>query len=579
MAKFGCGTPVTGETLFLTALAKTGRTGLTEYLKTQNVANEDAKRQATASYHTLPLLLDPALRSYTLSAFASARGRRIEASHLFPVSLWLGGVRDVEDGRNFLGSFGAFVRLLEERAQKLAPKSEGWVVEPTTNTNGHRTNASTKAMHALFLDVDGRGEWHPLLNALVSHGFAFIAYQSGGWSPTTPKWRVILPLTKSFDTSTEEKQAAWKQIYHRVRTVVGAVAQLNGEGFDPATDTPCCPWFLTEKRNAKDPERKIVWCTGHSFDLMSLVLALPPLEETIISHATPREIHELSLTDDKRDAIITSLSRATASIPSGRHELYLALPGVLLDRGISPDEVLEIIEAVSQNYPRSHPKHHADNMHNARTTVGRWKSGATVTRIGTLNERWPDIAQAIDRVLPDTLTSSLLLNTEMFITQQSASSTVAGAPLPSLPPKRRRKLSPLAKELVPLVKQMEKSPNAMRRSGAILIRRIIDGDSFQSENSTVEQVDALVCAATKALGFALPSNTWIEVLALAQETLLSMYFTQSVERVAKAEAAFLVGQKQRRKWNNKQNMKVQQELAEAKNLLAEAEAIASRGTR
>ena len=565
------------EDLFTTALAKTGRTGLGEYLKTLSLVDEEAKRAAVANYHAQPFLLEPTLRAYALDVLAGARGPLINASRVFPASLWLGGVEDTKDGRDFTGTFGSFAQLLTERAEAHAAKGCGWVVEPTTNSNGHRTNASTKSMHAVFLDVDGRGEWHPLLQALVELDFAFIAYQSGGWTPSTPKWRVVFPLHMSFITMTEEKQAAWKQVYHRIRTTVGAIAQLNGEGFDPATDTPCCPWFLTEKRNPNDPSRKVVWRTGHTLDLMSLILALPPIEETVLVRSTARETIKFSITDEKRDEIVDALSRATSSVPSGRHELYLALPGVLLDRGISPDEVLEIIEAVSLNYPRSHPKFHADNMHNAKTTVGRWEDGAPVTRIGTLNDRWPEIAQAIDRVLPDTLTSSLLENTSALIAQQTAvSSSTVGATLPSLPAKRRRKLSPLAKEIVPLVKQMEKSPNAMRRSGAILIRRIVDGASFQNENSTVEQVDALVCAAMKALGFSLPGNSWVEVLDLAQETLLSMDFTQSVERVAKAEAAFLVGQKQRRKWNRKQQAKVQQQLDESRALLAEAETITGR---
>ena len=219
------------------------------------------------TFHTLPLLLAPELRLLSWQALQQARGRMISTDALFTATIWieyfdkqkqalLKGAQATLGGIAFRRSLQDFVTLLNERGACVAPKRQGWVIEPTTNLDGHRTNASTMAMHALFLDCDGAGEWTTLLDALTQLDFCFVAYQSGGWSSTTPKWRVVLPLSTPFATVTEALREAWKSAYHHARVVFGSVAYLTGQGFDPATDTPACPWFLTEKRDEKDAPRQ-----------------------------------------------------------------------------------------------------------------------------------------------------------------------------------------------------------------------------------------------------------------------------------------------------------------------------------
>lgn len=553
---------------FTTARRATGRGAVERHKKAENIdpENVDAVRAAEERFRTLPLLHAPELRALALAAATEARGPRVEGSTRFPATIWMGGATDTRDGRDFLGNFGDFVRLLEERAKTLAAKREGWVIEPTTNIDGHRTNNSTIDLHALFLDCDGRGNWHALLDVLVSLNYAYIAYQSGGCTDQSPKWRVILPLSQPFSTSTEEQRIMWKAVYHHCRVVFGALAHLLGEGFDPCTDTPCCPWFLTERRDVKDPPRKIVWQAGHSLDLISLVLALPPIEASQ-SHTTsgPREASEDGLTDEKLELVIVALSKATANLPSGRHELYLALPGVLLDRGVPPDEMLAIIEAVSASYPRSHLALHADNMHGARTTIGKWESGAKVTRIGTLNERWPEVAKAVDEVLPDKLNELLQTSIASMTTNQTPvlpTSNQTTTPQK----KRRRNLSPLGKLVLPIISSMKKSSNDRRRYAASLVDRILDGETFQG--GTPAEVDVLVCFTTEQLGYNLPlATTWNEVLDLANKTLLSMDFTQSVERVQKAQEAFYKGQGKKRKSINKNNIVVEAKRKKSRDLL------------
>lgn len=552
--------------IFLTARDATDRSGLSKYLKAENIDlnNEEQKRAATARYHQLPLLKNPDLHALALEVLKQGRTLRIDSARLFPATLWINGVEDTHDGRDFLGNFEDFAKLLMIRATALAPKRQGWVVEPTTNSDGHRANASTKAIHAIFLDNDGRGDWSALLNALEHLNFAFIAYQSGGWTPEIPKWRIVLPLVTPFDTSTEQKQDLWKQLYHHVRTVFGAVAQLSGEGFDPSTDTPCCPWFLTERRNPQDPLRKVVWRTGYALDLVRFMLELPPIE---VAHET-RTVHKPrssgnGLSDEKLEEIITALSKVTSSLPSGRHELYLSLPGVLLDREVLPDEVLAIIEAVSLNYPRSHPALHADNMHGARTTIDKWESGSHITRIGTLNERWPNVAKALDEVLPNKLNTLLQTSIEAINTN-----TVPLTNTPTPTKKRRRKLTELGKQVLPIVASMKKSSNDRRRYAATLIDCILDGAPFSQKTQTPAEIDVLVCFITEQLGYNLPlTTTWTQILDLANVTLLSMDFTQSVERVKKAEIAFFTGQGKKRKAINKNNAEVEARRKKSRDLL------------
>lgn len=567
-----------GEELFLAAREATNRSALTRYKQAQGVDEDDAPAVRTAEdrFHELPLLLDPALCTFAYNALSEARGPLIYGSRRFPATLWLGGATDTEDGRDFLGDIAGVVKLLQERATKLAGKRDGWVIEPTTNVDGHRTNASTKAMHAVFLDCDSRGEWHQLLAALNQLNYCYIAYQSGGWTPTTPKWRIVLPLSEPFDTSDEAKRELWKIVYNHLRVVVGAVAGLRGEGFDPATETPCCPWFLTERRQEADPPREVHWYEGHALDLMALVMALPSVEVEQPQKYAARAVETRGLSDEKLHQLIDTLARVTANVPSGRHDLYLALPGVLLDRGVPADEVLAIIEAVSASYPRVHHDKHKDNLHNAKTTIGKWESGGAVTRIGTLNERWPEIAQALDDVLPNPLNAALRASTDALIADKPAP-TVSAPVTPENPSerKRRRRLGPLGKELVPMVRSMKQSAKGYLKRKGLLVERILDGESFEIKGATHEDVDNLVNDAMESIGYSCPNATWQEVLDLANVTLCSMEFVQSGARVEASRQAFLKGQRTRRKKIKKQNAKIDEDRQHSGDLLNAAAAAAA----
>ena len=147
--------------------------------------------------------------------------------------------------------------------------------------------------------------------------------------------------------------------------------------------------------------------------------------------------------------------------------------------------------------------------------------------------------------------------------------SVAATP-PSSPKRKRKPLGALGKEIKPLVANLKKSPNAVKRVSGALIERMLLGEPFGSENSTAKEIDEMVCSVARTLGFHLPDATWGQVLDLGHVTLLSMDFTQSIDRVAAAAAAFLAGQQQRKKWNGKQQAKNQKKLEEGQRLLDEA---------
>jgi len=372
------------------------------------VAGTDEYELARVQWQSMPHLLDESLRSTSQSVLAASCGQQVTESTPFEAMIWYGGATDSYAGHKFTGTFKQFIdHVLVARAGEIAPKRCGWVVTPTSNINGHRTNASTTAMHALNLDCDGRGEWSRLVAALESIGMAYIAYQSGGWRPGEHKWHLLLPLAAPFATVTQEKILMWKTLYHHARVLLGSLAGLVGEGFDPTCETPCQPVFITERREEVDPPRQVIWRTGHSLDLMGIASTLPSVDDSDAEREfVAVEGRQLSNADLER--VVKALVIPMQKILSGRRDLYLCLPGALLDRGVSAEAVLEIVDEISRRCPGD-PRYtaaevadkHREHMHCARTTVSKYEREETYTRIGTLSLSWPEVAYAVDEVLPD----------------------------------------------------------------------------------------------------------------------------------------------------------------------------------
>lgn len=429
-----------GVAAFVTARRNTDRTACLRWVAAQGVSKSDAGAVEVAkrTWAALPLLADPALKTLALQVLAAARGRNFTAADSFPSMVWYGGASDTYGGVRFFGTLAQFVEyVLVARSLEIAEKRCGWVVTPTSNSDGRRVNASTTAMHALNLDCDGRGDWDRLLSALRSIGLAFIAYQSGGWSSSTPKWHVLLPLARPFDTTSPEKIAAWKYAYNHARVVFGAVAELPGEGFDPTVETPCVPVFITERRRAEDPPRQVIWQEGAALDLDVLVCSLPAVDDDDAGNGAARaNVEAIALDDARLEQIVATLCGPMSKILTGRRDLYLALPGALLDRGVVADDVRAIVEQISIRCPgdpaytaKEVSDKHREHLHCIETTIGKYERGENYTRIGTIVESWPEVAYAIDSVLPNPLIASVL---ERLEARQAA--RPAGATSPANPP-------------------------------------------------------------------------------------------------------------------------------------------------
>lgn len=570
-----------GEKEFLEARTAIDRSAFTQFKLARGISSKDreAASAAYAEFCKLRLLDAPELRTLCLSALEESRGPRRTGAEPFPATLWLGGARDAHGGRAFTGSLRAFAEvLLPERTKQVNPahdpKRGGWVLEPTTNPEGRRTNEHTLAVHALFLDCDSTGEWYSLLGALADLELAHVAYQSGGWSPTTPKWRIVLPLSKPHDTSDEAGRVRWKLAYNHARVVFGCLAGLSGHGFDPATETPCCPWFLTERRSAADPPRQIVWRPGHSLDLGMLIAELPHCAEPVVEEREYIQADPLSLDAAKFEEIVDALSAATAHVPHGRRDIYLAMPAVLLQRGLSPDDVRKVVEEVSARYPRVHPDKHADNMHNAETTITKWESegpSARITQIGTLQNLAPEVAAAFDLVLPDLTKQSYVetLSAQLGVAAQSMKAPelptplaptpvqyiaeTAPAKIPVKPVKRRGTWTPLEKRLAKAAKRLRKHKLADRQFEGLLMLATLQRLPLPTTDPA--ELHALVLKLSRSIGYQLSDITWMEALELMSPTLLVMDFTKSTEKVRAAEVAFYEGKGARGKAKLKKEKK------------------------
>ena len=401
-------------------------------------ALESTNRKAVAAKKVASdPLTDPVLVELARRAMGESLGNPVDESSAFPLTVWRGGASHtgkpvwVKDGKfvepgtegaekregvpgvTFAGNISTFMKILDQRSKIVVEKKRGWVVEPTTTKSGKRTNEDTLTMNSLFLDCDANGEWDKTLASLKSLDFSYIAYQSSGYQPKSPKWRVVLPLSCPFPVTDDRGRASWKKLYHRCRVLVGALGELKEEGFDPRTDSSSIPWFLLERRSPSDELRKFHFHPGRSLDLTALAMALPVIEEAEekVEHYVREESEDVDseIMDDERfDEIVRELSLVVNHVPKGRRDLYLSMPGVMLDRGLHRDDVLGICTEVSASYPRKHADKHADNVHNCKTTIAKFLAkDPTYTRIGTLQAAFPDVAKVLDRLLPNALDQAI----------------------------------------------------------------------------------------------------------------------------------------------------------------------------
>lgn len=105
----------------------------------------------------------------------------------------------------------------------------------------------------------------------------------------------------------------------------------------------------------------------------------------------------LALPPPELDALATALSAELARVTDGRHQLYLALSGSLLSRGIAPAMLPALIAKVARDAGDAKVR---QRVCDAESTAAAWTRGAPVTAYLTLRSEWPAVAGALDAYLP-----------------------------------------------------------------------------------------------------------------------------------------------------------------------------------
>jgi hypothetical protein len=260
------------QEVFLRTRYATDRQALNRYVAERGSAQDAVRRAALKSeFNQLPLLVDEGLRRMAYRALSASAGPPVIATTW---TEWV-SIEQTWEGRRVTMAWEHYGRQHMAWTQLVAAKGQGPVYNPTSNATGYRNNPNTLEMYALHLDADGVGDWSALIQVLVGMGLAFLIHRSGGHTPTLPKWRIILPLARPFLTTGEQGVLAWRAAYAAARVIFGALAQLTGPGFDPATDGPHHPWFPAMRRKLEDPMREVYQNHGATLDLHALPAQLP----------------------------------------------------------------------------------------------------------------------------------------------------------------------------------------------------------------------------------------------------------------------------------------------------------------
>ena len=262
--------------LFAAVRSDIDRQSFNRLLKELGVDRTDSAAYANAkmAYASRRVLLDEQLRAFALRTLSQSLGNQV---HEHRWTVW-SSVYSPSGGISQRSTWGDYARWHQSFSGLLVEKGEGIVYAPVLNANGHRCNASTLAMTAINLDADGTGDWWELLSALRALGLAFLAHRSGGHSTQRPKWRVVLPLDSMFVTPLPEGVLRWRMAYLTSRVAFGALARLQGPGFDPATDGPHHPWYPGSRRNEADPPREVFFAGGATLSLPRLLAQLPAFD-------------------------------------------------------------------------------------------------------------------------------------------------------------------------------------------------------------------------------------------------------------------------------------------------------------
>ena len=233
------------------------------------------------------------------------------------------------------GTWGDHCRWVEaQHAGRVYAKGRSPHYAMVETTDGHRCNASVRAVAAVHYDYDdGEHGWDVLLAALDRAGIAYIAYQSGGHRDDHPKWHVTIPLALPYVPSAVGHDAAgtWRRMYHAGRWVVGHLAGLGSGEMDRAPCAMSSAVYPGYRRSPDVPVREVRWSDGLALDGAAVLAAA----------GTPTARMGTATTADP----FRTLSLATTRAPAGGQYAQETLPGdtqiICVDGGVRRSVALQ----------------------------------------------------------------------------------------------------------------------------------------------------------------------------------------------------------------------------------------------
>ena len=120
-----------------------------------------------------------------------------------------------------------------------------------------------------------------------------------------------------------------------------------------------------------------------------------PLRVGVVRGAAPRRTIEFAddLPEQWSERAVLLAKAIRAHVADGWHDMYLALGGALLRRGLPPERLPTLIGAVATAAGSEKPWSHADS---AQDTAQKYVTRLPCTGFGALRRRWPEIADAVD---------------------------------------------------------------------------------------------------------------------------------------------------------------------------------------
>ena len=263
--------------------------------------------------------------------------------------------------------------------------------------------------NCLFADIDNpplpgqkaHGPWTPDLRARQRELWETVpALQTAGCYFGGGGWRAVQPLTEPAPIELAEGYLLdWQD-------------ELRAAGVD--VDVRCKDWTRLYRAPYALRDGTIYCLEPPQLDRMVPVTRPAPTRRTTTPRAragSPRPTFTMpegfaeAPPSDWPSARVARVATAVRQVATNWHDLFLALAGALLDRGVAPRDVPALCGAVS--IATGADDRTGDRVDSARSTVACAAGGAPYTGDAALRSRWPEVAAALDQAAGSVATARL----------------------------------------------------------------------------------------------------------------------------------------------------------------------------